>query len=85
MKTLTRYWFEFESLPRPSALNIGCGVTAHNVDDAKSLMQEWIFSGEPLPKIRRIVESVNVSNLDERHVLPNIGQVAMRGVWFPKS
>jgi hypothetical protein len=39
--------------------------------------------GEPLPTISRIVPDMDVSTLDQNHVIPNMGVVVWRGIWFP--
>ena len=85
MKTLRRYWFTFEKLGKPSALNLGCGVTAYDYDDAISLLGQRVFVGRQLPEIVGYSEDVDVSGLDPKHVLPNIGVVTVRGIWFPKD
>jgi hypothetical protein len=36
-----------------------------------------------MPKIIEIQEDVDVSKLDPKHVVPNIGSVTIRGIWFP--
>jgi len=89
MSLLRRYWFEFEPLSKPSPLNLGCGVTAYSYEDAVALMGELVFnqppfSEDPPPKIVRVLEDVDVSKLDQGHVIPNMGLVVDRGVWFPK-
>ena len=83
MATLTRFWFKFEKLSSPSVVNLGCGVTAFSVADAEDLLRNSVFHGQRMPMIAAI-EDIDVSELDSRHVLPNIGQVAQRGVWFPQ-
>jgi hypothetical protein len=83
MKSLRRYWFKFGPLKTPSALNIGCGITAYDYDDAINVLREQVFASQPLPSIASFVEDVDVSTLDQKHVLPNLGQVVKRGVWFP--
>ena len=85
MKTLNRYWFNFETLDRPSALNLGCGVTAYDYDDAISLLGHRVFAGKELPKIIGYHTDVDVSTLDQKHVLPNIGLITVRGIWFPQG
>lgn len=81
---LTRFWFEFDELadPPPGA-RLGCGVTAMSRSDAEQLMRDG--SGRDLPPIRRVIEDVDVATLDEGHVLPNVGDVSVRGVWFPRG
>ena len=73
----------FEPTGKISALNIGCGVTARNREDAISLMRERIFGSWPMPAIASCIEDVDVSTLDKGHVLPNMGPVVKRGIWFP--
>lgn len=83
--TLRRYWFEFDGPDAPSSLNMRrCGVSAYDYKDALALVRERIFANAVLPTITRVIEDVDVSTLDPNHVLPNIGIVVWRGVWFPK-
>ena len=85
MVTLRRYWFQFCDLGSGTPLNLGCGVTARDYADALELMTNRVFKGGTVPTISGCVEDIDVSTLDERHVLPNIGVVAIRGVWFPQG
>lgn len=82
MKSLRRYWFTFQASTKPNAFNVGCGVTAYNYDDAINLLCERVF-GEDAPDVIDFEEDVDVSQLDQKHVLPNMGSVVVRGVWFP--
>ena len=84
MKMLKRYWFNFETLGQPSALNLGCGVTAYDYGDAISLLRQRVFTGKDLPRIIGCCADIDVSTLDQKHVLPNIGLVTVRGIWFPQ-
>ncbi len=85
---LRRYWFEFE-LPKTQArlavYGLGCGVTARDYDDAVNLMKELVFSTHVMPPIRTVIEDVDVSTLDAKHVRVNMGVPIYRGVWFPLS
>lgn len=81
---LKRYWFRFEALPYPNPFNLGCGVTAYDHDDAISLVMEGFGSLE-IPEILECISDVDVSTLDHRHVLPNIGNLSIRGMWFPQN
>lgn len=83
MKSLTRYWFTFEKASMPTPLNIGCGVTAYNYDDALNLLRERMFGSDEPPKVLDVLENVDVSKLDQKHVIPNMGSVTVRGIWFP--
>ncbi len=82
MKDLKRFWFTFSSLPRLSALNLGCGITAYSYEDAVRLLRERVFGGDE-PSIATVEENVDVSKLDQKHVVPNMGVVVTRGIWFP--
>lgn len=79
---LRRYWFTFEPSESPIPTNSGCGVTAYDYEDALALMRDRVFHGQ-LPPIEQCTEDVDVSSLDARHVIPNVGNVLIRGVWFP--
>jgi hypothetical protein len=83
---LHRFWFEFggprEALP-PGGW-IGCGVTAVDRSDAERLLLDDLFGGGGLPPIARLVEDVDVSQLDAGHVIPHMGDPTIRGVWFPR-
>jgi hypothetical protein len=83
--SLRRYWFTFETLPYPSPLNLGCGITATSYDDAIGLMRQAMFGGGEGPAIRSCIEDVDVSTLDPKHVRPNMGLVVVRGIWFPQA
>lgn len=73
---LRRYWFELPG-------HLGVGVTAFSVTDAETLARAacvavgWSF--QPTAAL----EEVDVRNLDQNHVVPNMGPVNFRGVWYP--
>jgi hypothetical protein len=83
MRLYRRYWFRFEISDIPTPLNLGCGVTACDYDDALTLLRERVFPGRELPRIVECIEDVDVSTLDRNHVRPNMGVVVYPGVWFP--
>jgi hypothetical protein len=83
MRKLKRYWFVFEKASEPTPLNLGCGVSAFTYDDALEMLQEQVFKRGEMPVIVECIENVDISLLDKGHVLPNIGMVAVRGIWFP--
>lgn len=83
---MTRYWFEFDFknyVSVPYGVIMGCGITAYNYEDAKTILKSKVFTTSPLPEILRLIEDVDLRNLDQNHVLLNIGPVIQRGVWFP--
>jgi len=72
---LRRFWFSV-----PHAL--GIGVTAYSLSEARQLAEEvakemgWAEPGS-------VLEDVDVRDLDQGHVIPNMGPPNLRGVWFP--
>jgi hypothetical protein len=61
----------------------GYGVTAFSLSDALQILREF---GHKLPNDLsrfKITEGVRVSDLDQNHIVPNIGPIVVRGVWFP--
>ena len=83
MKNLHRFWFTFKKTQPFSPLNIGCGVTAYHYEDALEILKSTVFSGKPMLEINSVAEDVDVQALDQNHVIPNMGLVTNRGVWFP--
>ena len=63
--------------------HLGFGVTAYSVDDAKRLIDDaarrlgWDY------EVLGIVKDVDVRDLDQGHVVPNMGPPNFRGVWYP--
>ena len=82
---LHRYWITFADLPASSICRLGYGVTAYSREDALQILQFMVFKDDALPGIKEIVEDVDVNKLDQEHVVPNMGVVGWRGVWFPKG
>lgn len=83
---MIRYWFEFKIdsvFEYPFGIGLGCGVTAYNYDDAIRLMDEKIFHSSKWPLIEKVVENVDIRNLDNDHVIPNMKSPAPYGVWYP--
>ena len=72
-KHLTRYWFKVPDL-------FGFGVTAFSVEDALFLLEA---EGVLMPPEVEIIADVDVSQLDAKHVISNVGPPCFRGVWFP--
>ena len=85
MKSLRRYWFSLEESTVPDPLNLGCGITAFDCDDAIVLLQERVIRSNKGRRIVDFIEDVDVSTLDQSHVAPNMGSVLIRGVWFPRG
>ena len=83
---LRRYWIEFDSATAdalPVGTRSGCGVTAGDLESALALVKRQVFEGRELPRTKNVVADVDVSHLDQRHVVPNMGNPAVAGIWFP--
>ncbi len=84
----THYWIK-RRLSYSESLGLGlmsdCGVTAYGLDDTLGLIQQRIFNGKSLPEIETLIEDVDVRNLDQKHVIPNMRVVTERGIWFPRG
>ena len=81
--TLRKFWITFEKIERPNILNLGCGVTAHDEEDAIQLVRNVFHSNAERRELQSIVEFSNLSDLDQKHVVPNMADPALRGIWFP--
>jgi hypothetical protein len=79
-----RYWIRLDARSSiPVGFRLGCGVTAHSEAEALSLLRD-IYPGEPDKfVVTEIVQDVAISDLEPRHVLPNIGDTSRLGIWFP--
>ncbi len=80
-RALDTFWIEF---PRDENFVLGIGVTAFSQEDAFLLIKErgidhW-FEGA---RETKITSGVRIRDLDQRNVVPNIGPLQLRGVWYP--
>jgi hypothetical protein len=84
---LHRYWFRWTGDPHelPQGAALGYGVTGVDSQDAETLLSAALLDGAPLPTGADVVEDVDVRKLDQGHVLPNMGDRTVRGVWYPHS
>ena len=73
---LHRYWFQTKE-------HFGFGVTAYSVEDAKALVDQAARCIGWSADTVKIIEDVDVRELDQNHVVPNMGPPNFRGVWFP--
>jgi hypothetical protein len=78
---LTPYWIR---TPDPTG-PIGFGVTAFTLEDALNLIEGFGY-GRYLPDDRGsllVKEQVLATDLDASHVVPNMGPMSSRGLWYP--
>ena len=80
---LTRYWFEFVRGGRPTALSLGCGMTAYSLEDARRILRQAVFPLYGERAVARAIEGVDVASLDAERVRPHLGNSAAPGLWFP--
>lgn len=86
MKRLVIYWAAYHRLSMdelPGGAVAGCGVTALGKDDALQLLRTSVFAGRDLPENIAISIVRSETDLDQKHVLPNLGNMLRHGVWFP--
>ena len=72
---LSPYW-----IVAPAELPKEFGVTAYSTEDALKLLAEAKFSVDPAVAE---VREVRFEELDANHVVPNMGVISRRGVWYP--
>lgn len=89
---LSRFWFVAD-IEDPFGVT-GIGVTAHTEEDARRIvglalptlasLAAWrTWNVEKLARAE-VLEDVDVRLLDQAHVVPNMGLVVDRGMWWPK-
>jgi len=69
----------------PSWTALGCGVTGVDRSDAEALLAASMLAKDGLPPVLEVIEDVDVQTLDPGHVLSNLGDPSVRGVWFPRA
>lgn len=79
---LSLYWITLK-VEGLSIFGQGCGVTACSREDAVAIFAEHIV--DMWYEIVHIEPIFDVSTLDRNHVLPNMGNIFVRGIWFPKT
>ena len=83
---LTRYWITFDQSDRVLltrfSLGLGVGVTAFDEADAMNLVRDSLRT-DALPRVDQITADVRIGSLERDHVLKNLGNPGVRGVWYP--
>jgi hypothetical protein len=80
---LVRFWFDFDrGLEVSVGFHLGCGVTAHSEADARDILRS-IWPSASDPPVSRVIADVDHAQLERSHVLPNVGDLEVGGVWFP--
>ena len=79
-KLLTKYWIEFDSLDSSWR---SVGITAYTEEDAINIIKEYL-KNDTLPEIIDLQSNINLNELDQNHVIPNMSEPYFRGIWYPK-
>jgi hypothetical protein len=61
-------------------MKLGYGVTAHSAEDAEALLRLVVPAEYAINDITWVRD---VQLLDQGHVVPNMGNLLKRGIWFP--
>ncbi len=76
-RNLHRYWVKVAAEGRPSLSQFG--VTAFSEADALAILAHVVFNAEAMPEVLEVRGDVDVRDLDQGHVLPNMAPPNWRG------
>jgi hypothetical protein len=74
------YWIVTEPRLYPGT-HSGVGITARSESDAREIYAQ-VFDDYILVSIEPVVD---MRDLDQNHVVPNMGNWFVRGVWYPRG
>jgi hypothetical protein len=83
---LKRFWFVTSPDDRFGVRNFG--VTAVDKDEATDMLLTYLtkFESETIKCITKnteIIEDIDIQLLDINHIIPNMGVVTFKGIWWP--
>ena len=84
---LTRYWFVTYPENRFGTGNFG--VTAYSKEEAKKIIFDTMIDLGLQESLRNlndqteVIENIDIRLLDQGHVIPNMGVVTFKGMWYP--
>ena len=75
------YWISF---PQDPNLVLGIGVTAFSEEDAFNIIEErgldeWYRGASEI----KVEAGIRIDDLDPKNIVPNIGPMQLRGIWYP--
>ena len=73
------YWLKL----RNYGPSLGFGITARDLNDAMSLLSIVARTSVDATMLESWKELQTADELDQNHVVPNMGVIVRRGVWFP--
>lgn len=62
---------------------LGFGVTAWSLDDAFQIIKGMGYELPEDVNHVKVIEGVRVADLDQNHVVANMGPIVVRGLWYP--
>jgi hypothetical protein len=63
---------------------LGFGVTAFDEPDALGILSYVVFGGQAMPEVLEVRADVDIRDLDQGHVVPNVAPPNWRGIWSQK-
>ena len=72
------YWLTVEN--PPLGMGLGAGITACSEDEAKRIFATAFGDAIQIAKVR-VIQTVD--EIEQNHVRPNMGNLLVRGIWFP--
>lgn len=80
---LDTYWISF---PNDPGCPFGIGVTARSYEDAFDLIRQQGIDGWYAHACEiNIRRGIRIADLPQSNVVPNIGPMQFRGVWYPAT
>ena len=76
---LTAYWITTSSM----APTFGYGVTARSIEDAFAILGAEGYPIDPSEAGVVVRPDITPADLDQLNIVPNIGPIVVRGVWYP--
>jgi hypothetical protein len=78
-RTLLAFWIVPPSKHGP----LGFGVTAFDLEDALQIIASFGYVLPDDGSKLRVTQGVKFDDLDKNHVVPNMGPMVVRGLWYP--
>ena len=78
-KFLTAFWI----VPPEHHGPLGYGVTAFTLSDAITILRNLGYNLPADLSALRVIEGIQVADLDDPHVRTNMGPIVVRGLWYP--
>ena len=78
------FWVEFASSCSGMLFRLGCGVTADDVDDVRMILLSNPHTSPHVHDVETVIP-IAFDDIEKNHVLPNAGNYAARGIWFPNG